>query len=420
MFLYKWNKYLFLNMKDNYKSFALLAALVIYGLFSSPTPDILSWAEIVMGVLLVVAAGPVNMAGIFSGAVLWHGPREKKFLTISFLTLLIPGTINGFLSGYEINDIVRDVIPLGFFFLSLFLYQPSRNACESEHPIALQRDPRIRKGYEWALLYGLVFTGVLFALRFWPASGLTLSRFGLDRGNDEMLYLTSSPSVLFAGLYLLFKGTELQTQKWYWRLLCLIGAVICLLTLVATLQRAAIFLAALSTFFIFWHRTQRSPNFLFAILATLFVGGLWLAPTLADIVDLIWRKTVEVGDNERFAELHSVIGVLGVNPWHYVFGLGWGAKIVTAASGYADVRYTHMLFSYSLFKTGLIGFVATASYGLWLARRIIRQFPQRAALSCAALPSLILGFTLYPSFKMLCFGAIIALLATGQENHERY
>jgi hypothetical protein len=389
---------LFSDIKNNYQSYALLTAFVMYGLFSSPTPDVISWAEVVMGLLLLIAAGPVNLAGIFSGASLWHGPREKKFLTICFLSLLIPGTINGFLSGYEFNDIMRDVIPLGFFFLALFLYG---------------------QNFEKELRYGLVFTGIFFALRFWPASGLTLSRFGLDRGNDEMLYLTSSPVVLFAGLYLLFKGTELRTQKWWWRLLCIFGAVICLLTLIATLQRAAIFLAALSIFFIFWHRTQKSPNFLMAMIATLFIAGIFLAPMIGDIVDLIWRKTVEVGDNERFAELHSVFGVLGVNPWHYLFGLGWGAKIVTAASGYADVRYTHMLLSYSLFKTGLIGFAATFSYGAWLVWRVILQFPQRAALSCAALPSLILGFTLYPSFKMLCFGAIIALLATGQEHHER-
>jgi hypothetical protein len=385
---------LFLNIKKQFSAYALLAALVLYGLFSSPTPDEVSWAEITIGALLLVAMGWRNLGAVFSGAGLWSGPVEKCFLTGCFLLLLIPAAINGFLSGYEFNDIVRDVIPLGFFFLVLFLYG---------------------RGLEKELLYGIVFTGVMYALRFWPESGLSSESFGLNRGNDEMLYLTSSPSVMFAGLFLLFKATELQPHKLWWRLLCLALSVICLLTLIATLQRAAIFLAALSVFFIFWHRTQRSPNFLFALVATLFVGGIFLAPTIGDIVDLIWRKTVEVGDNERFAELHSVINALGGNPWHFIFGLGWGAKIVTAASGYADVRYTHMLLSYALFKTGLIGFMATLAYGVWLARRIVLQFPQRAALSCAALPSLILGFTLYPSFKMLCFGAIIALLANPQE-----
>ena len=384
--------------KKNFLNLILLLAFVLYGLFSSPTPDVISWAEVAIGLLLVVASGWRNIALSFSGAGLWVPPFERLFLTACFLLLFVPGTVNGFISGHEVNDILRDLIPLGFFFLSLFLYG---------------------RGYQKELLYGLVFTGVMFALRFWPASGLTLSRFGLDRGNDEMLYLTSSPSVMFAGLFLLFKATELQTIKFWLRGLYLLGAAICLFTLIATLQRAAIFLAALSIFFIFWHRTQRSPKFLFALVATLFVGGIFLAPTVTDIVDLIWRKTVEVGDNERFAELFTVFHAMGNNPLNYLFGLGWGAKIVTAASGYADVRYTHMLLSYALMKTGLVGLIATVAYGIWLARRIVKQFPQQAALTCAVLPSLILGFTLYPSFKMLCFGAMIALVAFSENYNER-
>jgi len=71
-----------------------------------------------------------------------------------------------------------------------------------------------------------------------------------------------------------------------------------------------------------------------------------------------------------------------------------------------------------LLKTGLIGLIALGGYLFFLARRVIRQFPQRAMITCAALPSLILGLTLYPSFKMLCFGAILALLSVPKVNPE--
>lgn len=376
--------------------FFLLATFVLYGAFSSPTPDAVTWAELAIGLCLLCAITPARVLEIFSGLALWQPPPARQFLGGCFLALLIPGTINGMLSGHHAWDILRDIIPLGFFFLPLFLYRaPTR-----------------------FLLPGLLFTGFVFALRFWPASGLTLARFGLNRGNDELLYLTSSPAVLFSGLYFLFLATDLRHLSPGRRIACIVAAMICLLTIVATLQRAAIILAGASVFFVLLFRARRHPFALY-FLVTVGAAALFLAgPTILDVLMLIWRKTREVGDNARFAELHSVINVMGNDPLHWIFGLGWGAKIMTAASGYAEVRYTHMLGSYALFKTGLIGLCATLGYAAWVIHRVIRHLPQRPALCAAGIPSLLLGFLLYPSFKMLCFGAMLALL-TLKESHEQ-
>lgn len=387
--------------EKNLQNYALFGALVLYGLLGSPTPDTLSWAEIAIGLLLLLAAGINNIAMIFSGAALWHKPLSRKILTALFLISLYPALMLGFLMGHRFADMIRDIIPLGFFFLPAFFHG---------------------KNVEKPLLYGIVFTGVVFALRFWPESGLTLARFGMNRGNDELLYLTSSPAVLFSGLYLLFIGTSVEKQSYLRRLSCLVASMICLLTIAATLQRGALFLAGLMIFFVFFNRIQRSPRFLYGCLAALLLGGIWLAPVIADIIALIWRKTLVVGDNARFAELRSVFDALGNDPWSYLTGQGWGAKIVTAASGYAEVRYTHMLFSYTLLKSGLIGLVALGGYAAFIGHRLVMRLPERPLVICAALPSLILGFTLYPSFKMLCFGVILTLLAiskqTSESNHD--
>jgi hypothetical protein len=74
--------------------------------------------------------------------------------------------------------------------------------------LAARRDDETNK----ALLWGLCAIGIFFALRFWPSSHLTFARLGIDRGDDEMLYLTSSPAVSFAGLYLFFDATS-QKEK---------------------------------------------------------------------------------------------------------------------------------------------------------------------------------------------------------------
>jgi hypothetical protein len=368
----------------------LLAAFLIYAFFSSPTPDQVGWAEFAIGGLVLGAVGVPTLVSIFGGAALWHGDLGRRYLTACFLLLMLP-VITGVIAGYDWNDILRDVIPLGFFFLPLFLFGAQFRA---------------------ALLAGIVVTGVVFALRFWPSSGLTLAQIGLDRGNDEMLYLTSSPAVLFAGLYLLFWGSALQPRPLLYRLAAFGLSLVCLTTIAATLQRGAMALSLLVCFGVFWHRVQRSPHFLYAIIAVLVIDGIVFAPFIMDLVMLIWRKTLDVGDNARLAELKTVLDALGSSPWNYFFGLGWGAKIVTAASGYASVRYTHMIVSYALLKGGILALGAVMGYGLWLGKTMIKRFSNDPMVAAAMIPSFILGWTVYPSFKMLCFGAIMALLAS--------
>lgn len=371
---------------------ALFTALLVYGLAGSPTPDRLSWIEILIGVLLVAAIGLPTFWAVFTGRALWRRDDlpVRRLGTGLLLLSLYPALLVGFLSGHRLWDMIRDVIPLGFFFLWVFL---------------------VGRDVEKPLLYGLVAVGVLYALRFWPESGLSFARIGQHRGDDQLLYLTSSPAVLFAGLYLLYQGASLQNRKLWQRALMLVCSMICLLTLAATLQRAAMLLAALSITGVFWHRVQRSPHFLYACLMFLLLSGLWFLPLVVDIVQLVWHKTLEVGDNARLAEWASVIDSMDRQPASYLFGRGWGATLVTAASTYADVRYTHMLLSYTLLKTGFLGLVTLGGTLIFLFDRIIRQWPLRPVVTCAALPSVILGITLYPSFKMLCFGAILALLA---------
>jgi hypothetical protein len=304
----------------------------------------------------------------------------------AFLVLLSVPLAVGVIGQYPVNDVLRDVIPLLYFFLPLLVIRDSKKA----------------------LLYGLLAVGVFYSLRFWPASGLTLARLGLDRGDDEMLYLSSSPAISFAGLYLFFMAAAPQEKPLWHRAAFLFLSATCLLTLVAILQRGALLLVLTVLWFYGLSRLKKSPAFLVFSLAVVLVFGFAFAETIIGTLETIWRKTLLVGDNARFAELASVRDHLDRNPLQWLTGAGWGATLTTAASGHAKVRYTHMLIGYVLLKGGIAGLGALIAYMATLLRNLRHTDPLIVA---SAAPSLILGLTLYPSFKMLCFGALLALVA---------
>lgn len=407
---------------------ALFAALFLYGLFSSPTPDEISIFEGVIGALLIAAIGLPVLFGAFTGRYLplsfprkresskaadlapldprCHGDDGIGMVAWCFFILLYLPLAIGILSQHSPGDVLRDVIPLGYFFLPLFLM-----------PLADSHPDDTRK----ALLYGLCAVGVLYALRFWPASNLTLARLGLDRGDDETLYLSSSPAISFAGLYLFFVATDSSARVLWQRGLLLFLSAACLMTLVAILQRGTIVLVLLVLWFYALYRARRSPGFLLALLTGAAAMLFFLGDGVAGALETLWRKTLLVGDNARFAEIQSVRERLDRNPLQWITGAGWGTKLVTAASGHADVRYTHMLGSYVLLKGGILCLAALILYLTFLGRRYATLWRAEPLVAAALFPSLFLGLTLYPSFKMLCFGAMLALVALrplAQEDHD--
>ncbi len=402
---------------------ALFLALVLYGLFSSPTPDEISVFEYAIGGLLLTAIGAPALFGIFTGRYLFlsakssfprkresspfsgsvsldprfHGDDGLRWMAWGFAVLFFIPLAVGVLAQHPVEDILRDIIPLGYFFLPLFLA-----------PLAAENPQETR----CALLWGLVAIGVFYALRFWPASNLTLARIGLDRGDDETLYLSSSPAIAFAGLTLFFAATSREETPLWQRVAFLFFSAACLMTLVAILQRGAILLVLLVLWFYALGRARQSPGFLLVLVAACGAALFFMGDGIGGALETVWRKTLLVGDNARFAELASVREALDRNPAQWLSGAGWGAKIFTAASGHAEVRYTHMLIGYVLLKGGMIGLTALFAYLAFLARRYAQLWRDEPLVAAALFPTLFLGLTLYPSFKMLCFGAMLALIAT--------
>src|SRR4051795_1541399 len=127
----------------------LIVALAVYGLFGVPAPGRLSWREIAVGGGLVLASGVIRPLLVGTGFML-VAPKARLHDvvgTAAFNYLLWVPLVRAAISGSEIDDIVRDVIPLMFLFLPVLLVP----AGSAGHRI---------------LVLGLAVVGVVFALRW--------------------------------------------------------------------------------------------------------------------------------------------------------------------------------------------------------------------------------------------------------------
>ena len=113
-----------------------MAALLTYGVLSSPVPASPGWVEAVIGGLLALAAGPVRALGIVCGAPLRRSADEFGFAAA---TLLLAGLfwlplVRGIALGWAPEDQFRDLVPLIYLFLPVFLLAPAGPAAGPAPP----------------------------------------------------------------------------------------------------------------------------------------------------------------------------------------------------------------------------------------------------------------------------------------------
>jgi hypothetical protein len=128
----------------------LIVALSVYGLFGLPAPGRLSWREMVVGGGLVLASGVIRPLAVATGLMLIkpRGRYHDVVGTAAFNYLLWVPLFRASIMGADADDIVRDVVPLMFLFLPVFLM-----------PVG---DSGRR-----VLILGMAMVGVAFALRWW-------------------------------------------------------------------------------------------------------------------------------------------------------------------------------------------------------------------------------------------------------------
>jgi hypothetical protein len=378
----------------------LLVALSVYGLVGLPAPGRLSWREIVVGGGLVLATGVIRPLAVVTGLMLID-PRARHHDmvgTAAFNYLLWVPLFRAAILGADADDIVRDVIPLMFLFLPVFL-MPVGDAGRR------------------VLVLGMAMVGIAFALRWWWP-GLAFRQVGrlvLPEGDG---YLLNSPAVLFAAVWLPLVALQRLERRPGLLSLALTpllcgAAIVAGTALAGAVHRAALVMAALAIGGFAASQARQKP-----LLATMLLASLSVSAVLADgqilgTIEQVASKTETYGWNERSAEAAAVLDQVGASWSDMLFGRGWGALVRSPAVGDMWVSYTHSFATYMLVKTGLLGCLATLAYIVSLVPALVRLMRFDLPLAVALLPPLGLGLLAHTSFKYMCFGLLLTLL-----NHE--
>lgn len=368
----------------------LFSAIIVYALAGSPTPDNPGWPEIVIGLLLVLAAG----AGGLKSLSLSEG-QESIFLRalhiLFFVGLVVP-VVTGILRGNDVMLMGRDI--LAFLFLCLPLFMVS----------AFARDEKAR---QW-LAFLLVFAGLAFAVR------TLIPAFNIWIAQGELLYLSNSPLVLFSAIFAaacFWKKVEVLKWKNFAEAALLLGMVFILLAaMLLDVQRATI-AAVVISFAVLWIETLfRSPKRIIIPTIVLLVAGYFGAPWVIEAGEAIYRKTSAVGMNMRLQEVEAVIAALSSDPLGFFVGTGWGGAFASPTVGMIEVNYTHSLLSTMFLKGGMVMFCLTAIVFFAALYEVFLIFQRDRSRGLSVFWPLLIPVLLYASHKSLDFGLLLLLI----------
>lgn len=360
------------------------AAVAAYALFSSPTPDVPSWPEAAIVILLLAA---VVLGGDIRTTL--RARWVPAYLPLLGYAAVVPTLTAVIFAGADGGDIARDLVAFTAFFLpvllaGLFTASQNRNV----------------------LLAALIGTGLVFSVRYLLAGDVLAGAFD----NSAFLYLANSPAVPFAAAWLLLQGCFCE-KRWLHAIAMIVFSLIPVIAMAGMMQRATLTLLALvwvGFWVAAWRRTPRRALAV-TLLAAMVLAFAW--PVLAGVGAALWEKTRMVGANARAGELAALYDAAAQNPWTLAFGTGWGSLFKSPAVGDHWVRFSHGLFTSLLWKTGwaglLLGGVALAALLRDAARRLRHDMVTFYALLLPLLPAMVL----YGSYKSFCFGLLLLGLA---------
>lgn len=371
-----------------YQKIFFFAALVIYGVFGSPTPDHLAITEWIILILLFLSLEPrlPNMTA------------AESLLCVYGLTVPV---VIALIQFHPVSEMIRDIVP--FLFLLMPVMYDWRGLANAKY-----------------LSYGIAFIGFVFGLRsLWMFRSDIFSPDTWLGTPPDLLYLANSPEVLFAAIFFLGLGFGRNVHPGV-RALCFTLALCPLLAMATLVQRASAFylsFAALVSFSAYFIKNPKNG---------IILGGLLIIACLPfyHFIDEVFKqltfKNQIVGLNSRGDEWRAVMEQILQSSSRFLFGIGWGGDFENPAVGGLRVNYTHSLLSALLLKTGLIGLMLFLFYIIHLIRISILKRPWRRISGdvfylCALLGPLFIGMCLYASYKSLGYGLLILLLSSFAE-----
>ena len=373
----------------------LLIIVCIVNAFSFPWPRTLNLPEMLIAVLL--------LAAFLKGYLLVLAKPNFSYLYVLLLAIL---TLNGVISN-SLDDVVRDVIP--FLYLSLpiafyYYFEKSRDLCDADEA---EQDKII-----FRFLLSISAIGLIYSLRaIWPfihSLGMDFTMIYQSQLNPHTDYIFLDPALIFGSSFLALYGIGLLNGKNIYS-----GAVLITISLLIIL---APFMASM-----------RAPVFIYLMLIALAVmlnfryKSLLLLPLLLLFMNEFYAlaenllvKQSEVGANGKIEEFVSIINYMRAQPFfNLMFGEGFGGTYYSTVLN-ADVRFTHNVFSYALFKGGVLLLVITLVLFvsvIWTSLQAIYQFLQlKNMLAFSALVAFLSSFLvsslLQPGYKTLDFALL--------------
>ncbi len=376
-----------------FRVFALLTAILLYGSFGSPTPDIPGMVELLIAVLLVLAAGP---AGIMDAFCL---SKKEPFWSGAGKLLLIYGfgftLVTAALFAAPPSLILRDFIPFLFMLFPLFFSPLLKENPNSTHP----------------LLITVIISALIFSLRS------LVNYFPFLIPPDELYYLANVPGVLLSAALLIalpsYRFIKSPNLKNLIILAIALGlALLPIAAMAATLQRASLGFLALYLIGLSALGFCRYPIRLGGIAILIILAALPFIPILSSLFEALSHKTSLYGLNMRFQEFSAVWNEVSKTPATLLFGQGWGASFESPAVAGIRVHYTHSLLSAMILKTGLIGLSLSLAYLYGIGRILLSHIRTSPLLAMALSGPFIINIFLYASYKSLDFGLLLLLITS--------
>lgn len=388
-------------MAEVWRAQGLFLALALYGLLSVPAPPALRVAEFTIGALLAMAVGIRRPVYVLTGQALCEpgAARWELPAILALAWLLWVPTMRGVWVGWTTANMLRDVVPLFYLFLPVFLV-----------PLLRADIDRAAKLLAW----GMMIAGVGFALRWWKQAGWGFGAVGARVMADGAVYLLNAPSVLFAGIALPLAGFGLAVRggllRWTGALACFAGGAVCLSALAGAVHRMALGLAMVAFLAVAPWWVRRAPLAVGVAALVLAVGLFGTSDAVLGALLKVAEKTRLAGANTRWEEAAAMLDLAVSSPEMFLFGHGWGALVANPAVGGWRVSYTHTLPTYALAKTGALGLIALAAYLAGLVPQALAAVRRDPTLGCAVLPPLVMALCVHTSFKYLDTGILLTLM----------
>jgi hypothetical protein len=382
-----------------------LSTWLIYALFSYPFPKEITYVEVLIGVMLMLFVGSRNAFVVLSLGGKFHADNRRgikipAWIYVVFMYWLVVPLMLALVYHWELRDVFRDLVPVLYLFFPVLLL-PAMSTAD----------------YPWAakLPWWISIGGIIFSIRYFFGVDLAPWEIGETYYIDDLNYLPYEPAVLYGIIF--FTGMALiANQKNFVQralttigLLC--GSLICFTALGGIVQRAPLGLATIAILLLSFRAIKSSP-FLVVVVAAAFVGVFWaFSAPLVGLFDLLQEKQAVEGLSAKFVEFTYIIENVSNSVGLILFGHGWGSTYYNAVLG-GDVRFTHSLLSYSLFKVGLLGLasvVVTCSFLVFRAARSVgfSLFTDPAVL--AGLSTIIIGLFFQPTYKVLTYGIVLLI-----------